>query len=187
MKYSLGYANPFRYRSYYYDVETGLYYLNSRYYDPEVGRFINADALEMMMLSVVMGDVLGTNLFAYCGNNPVMNIDPTGYFYISNKQLTSVIKTLFMVCAFNPIGATFVAIGAYKLYAFIVAKAALLGAKLGSIGGPIAAVAVATLFGLVIGFSGWTIVDALLQKKGISITWKKTWWGMPYGLDIGVK
>ena len=42
--YTIGTQNPFRYRGYYYDTETGLYYLNSRYYDPEVGRFINADA-----------------------------------------------------------------------------------------------------------------------------------------------
>ena len=65
--------NPIRYRSYYYDSETGLYYLNSRYYDPETGRFINADGY------VSTGqDILGYNMFAYCGNNPVMRIDPTG-------------------------------------------------------------------------------------------------------------
>ena len=44
----VGFINPFRYRSYYYDVETGLYYLQSRYYDPDVGRFINSDALEYL-------------------------------------------------------------------------------------------------------------------------------------------
>ena len=71
--YIIGTQNPFRYRGYYYDTETGLYYLNSRYYDPEVGRFINAD----VMLDTE--DILGFNLFSYCGNNPIMYADPTGY------------------------------------------------------------------------------------------------------------
>lgn len=65
--------NPFRYRGYYYDVETGLCYLQSRYYNPEWGRFINADG------QLVSGnDLTGMNLFAYCGNNPVNRIDPSG-------------------------------------------------------------------------------------------------------------
>ena len=67
--------NPFRYRGYYYDTETGLYYLQSRYYDPEVGRFINADSF----VSTGQGTV-GSNMFAYCGNNPIVCVDPTGEF-----------------------------------------------------------------------------------------------------------
>ena len=66
--------NPFRYRGYYYDAESGLYYLNSRYYDPSVGRFINADDISYIQPT----DINGLNLFAYCGNNPVMYTDPTG-------------------------------------------------------------------------------------------------------------
>ena len=68
--------NPFRYRSYYYDVETGLYYLNSRYYDPEIGRFINAD--DISILSEGKDFFNGLNLYAYCGNNPVNDIDNNG-------------------------------------------------------------------------------------------------------------
>ena len=64
--------NPIRYKGYYYDVETGLYYVSSRYYDPEIGRWINADAL------VDQSSVLGYNLFAYCRNNPVNMTDTTG-------------------------------------------------------------------------------------------------------------
>ena len=63
--------NPFRYRGYYYDTETGFYYLNSRYYDPEVGRFLNADGQ-------LNTGLLGYNLFAYCENNPVMYTDYYG-------------------------------------------------------------------------------------------------------------
>ena len=66
--------NPFRYRGYYYDNETGWYYLQSRYYNPEWGRFINADN----QISGVGSDIRGYNLFAYCFNNPVNMSDPTG-------------------------------------------------------------------------------------------------------------
>ncbi len=63
-----------RYRGYYYDKDTGLYYLQSRYYNPEVGRFLNADS----QLNSQSG-VLGYNVFAYCQNNPVMFSDSTGH------------------------------------------------------------------------------------------------------------
>ena len=57
-----------------YDVETGFYYVSSRYYDPEIGRFINADG----EMEGIGGEVLGYNLFAYCFNNPINMSDPTG-------------------------------------------------------------------------------------------------------------
>ena len=67
-------VNPLRYRGYFYDTETGLYYLKSRYYDPEVGRFINPDAFA----TTDVDGVLSANMFAYCENNPVNKEDPTG-------------------------------------------------------------------------------------------------------------
>ena len=70
---TLGADNPFRYRGYYYDTETGLYYLTTRYYDPEVCRFISAD----VYMSTGQG-VLGGNMWAYCLNNPVNMIDVNG-------------------------------------------------------------------------------------------------------------
>ncbi len=71
---TIGVKNPLRYRGYYYDTETSLYYLQSRYYDPETGRFINMDAY------FVAGNdyIQGTNMYAYCYNNPVMYSDPSG-------------------------------------------------------------------------------------------------------------
>ena len=73
MASTVGAVNPIRYRSYYYDTETGFYYLQSRYYDPAIRRFINADGYVN-----ANGDILGFNMYAYCGNNPVMGYDPTG-------------------------------------------------------------------------------------------------------------
>jgi len=82
--------NPFRYRSYTYDQETGLYHLNSRYYDPVTGRFINADTTNVLGNS----DVVGSNLFAYCGNNPISEYDPSGYKAIDiTARLTSLMRT----------------------------------------------------------------------------------------------
>jgi len=65
--------NPFRYRGYYYDTETGYYYLQSRYYNPTWGRFLNADGYIN-----ANGDIIGFNMFAYCSNNPIKYTDPTG-------------------------------------------------------------------------------------------------------------
>ena len=70
---TLGAVNPLTYRGYVYDTETDRYYLESRYYDPAVERFINADVI------ISTGDMLGCNLFSYCGNNPVNREDPTGH------------------------------------------------------------------------------------------------------------
>ena len=67
-------VNPLRYRGYYYDSETGFYYLQSRYYDPELGRFINADSYA----STDATGLLSANMFAYCENDPVNRSDPSG-------------------------------------------------------------------------------------------------------------
>ena len=76
---TLGTLNPLRYRGYVYDIETGYYYLQSRYYDPEIGRFINADGL------VATGQgLLSNNMFAYCGNNPVTRKDDSGNFWFTS-------------------------------------------------------------------------------------------------------
>ena len=66
--------NPFRYRSYYYDTDTDLYFLKTRYYDPEIGRFISIDGISYLNPNAING----LNLYAYCKNNPAMYIDSNG-------------------------------------------------------------------------------------------------------------
>ena len=80
----VGTLNPFRYRGYYYDTETGLYSLQSRYYDPNTGRYLNADSV-----TSVGGDLLAANVFAYCHNNPVNMDDPSGHWPKWNKLFTA--------------------------------------------------------------------------------------------------
>ncbi|MBQ4570337.1 MAG: hypothetical protein IJB21_01420 [Bacilli bacterium] len=70
----IGNINPFRYRSYYFDVETNLYYCNNRYYDPELCRWLNADNIDYLEFSTING----MNLYSYCLNNPVMFYDESG-------------------------------------------------------------------------------------------------------------
>ena len=89
MTYSIGEMadiNPLRYRGYYQDWESGYYYLQSRYYDPAIGRFINADG----QISLD-GSFLNTNQFVYCGNNPVNQVDPEGKFW---KKIGSFFKKI---------------------------------------------------------------------------------------------
>ena len=81
--------NPLRYRGYYYDTETGFYYLQSRYYDPEICRFINADSYAST------GDgFTGLNMFAYCNNNPANRIDPDGH----DSYVWEWITTMWWLC-----------------------------------------------------------------------------------------
>ena len=92
----IGTLNPFRYKDYYYDWETGWYYLNARYYDPDVGRFLNADSVEYLGAD---GSPLSYNRYVYCGNNPVMYADPSGHLF----GLITIGVLAFM---FTPIGGT---------------------------------------------------------------------------------
>ena len=97
----IGNLNPFRYRAYYYDTETGLYYLQSRYYDPEVGRFLNIDSV-----MGVNGDIHTYNLFAYCGNNPVCRADSGGQSWWSVFVAAAAV---FAVCVVTFVAAPVVA------------------------------------------------------------------------------
>ncbi len=97
---ALAEINPLRYRGYYFDTETGLYYLKGRYYDPFVCRFINADNYQS-----TGQDILGTNMFAYCNNNPTIYVDSNGDFAISALVVSAIVGGI--------VGAVYGAINAY--------------------------------------------------------------------------
>ena len=83
--FGLSQINPLRYRGYYYDQETGLYYLQTRYYDPKVRRFLNAD--DASVLTKDPEQLTEKNLYAYCDDNPVMYRDDAGMFVITAAQV----------------------------------------------------------------------------------------------------
>ena len=105
--------NPFRYRGYYYDTESGLYYLNSRYYDPYTCRFINADTYA----STGQG-MNSTNMFAYCGNNPVLNADDSGEFFGAIIGIGLLVTGMILACTSSnkvePAPKSVVALGSIK-------------------------------------------------------------------------
>ncbi len=89
-------CNPFRYRGYMYDQETGLYYLRTRYYDPVVGRFLNAD--DPSLITATPNALTDKNLYAYCDNNPVMRSDDGGKFWKRFKSVgESILKASIVV------------------------------------------------------------------------------------------
>ena len=92
MANTLGLHNPLRYRGYVYDRETGLYYLQSRYYNPEWGRFINADN------QFATSSFSGMNLFTYCRNNPSNYADPSGHAAETIFDLFSIGLGIVDVC-----------------------------------------------------------------------------------------
>ena len=97
---TFGAEQPFRYRGYVYDEETGFYYLQSRYYNPEVGRFISAD----VYLSTGQG-VLGHNAYAYCGNNPIIRFDEDGECWLITLVQTAIVyiiaRTIIVTSNYN--------------------------------------------------------------------------------------
>ena len=92
----IGNINPIRYRGYYLDTETGYYYLQSRYYNPIVGRFLNADVYCDTGTSL-----LSTNMFAYCGNNPIMYSDSDGFDF-TWSTVFDIISTCLIIDSLFP-------------------------------------------------------------------------------------
>ena len=135
MEDTLGEVNPLTYRGYVYDRDSGYYYLQSRYYAPDVGRFINADELT----STGQG-FLGNNMFTYCLNNPISCLDASGKFALSafvgavvgGALGGAIISTVSHVvnCAIN----------GQEMTASGLANAAITGAVAGAIGGAIGTV-----------------------------------------------
>ena len=149
-KDNAAHINPIRYRGYYYDEETGLYYLNSRYYDPETGRFLNADDISYIDPETING----LNLYAYCGNNPVMRIDENGnawwHWLLGGGALIVVAAATVLT-----LGAAGIAVGG--LAGAVIhgaAVGALIGAGVGAVGGAIAG----GIYSAVTGADFWTSV-----------------------------
>ena len=176
----IGNLNSFRYRSYYYDTEIKLYFLQSRYYDPEVGRFITIDDISYLDPD----SINGMNLYAYCKNNPVAYIDPDGNFAITTAIIIGLIAgaiiggTIGGVTAYNmaqEIGITGWELAGYT--ALGVFGGAVLGGMIGAgigagIGGLItSATALLSSFGGggLLALAGGGITGGSLALVGVSV------------------
>lgn len=154
----IGNLNPFRYRGYYYDTDTKLYYLKTRYYDPEAGRFISQDGVEYLDPDTING----LNLYAYCGNNPVSNVAPNGnawWHWLAGAL--AVVGVALVVAAITVLTA-----GVGTALAGTMAGAVIYGAAQGIVIGA----AVGTAVGGIIGgaTSGWT-AEGILTGMGIGL------------------
>lgn len=164
--------NPFRYRSYYMDDETGFYYLNTRYYDPEIRRFINADNYELLPeLASVIGQV---NLYNYCNNNPIMFTDPNG------EVIFGIVATLLLGSAIGAFGGVVTAAATGQdLWAAIAAGAfsgliSTIGIGLSVVTGGLGGLAISAVLGLVGGFGGSII------QQGLSNGWETIDYGVAF-------
>ena len=145
--------NSIRYRGYVYDTETELYYLQSRYYDPETCRFINADC----GIIVGGGAIQGDNLFSYCNNNPIIFCDLSGAFPTASQILFGAAFT-----------AGVVALGAFCIATAGVGAAALVGGGSMLLSGATAtAAAVATVAAEVCLISTGAAVSAKIIEETI--------------------
>ena len=147
--------NPFRYRGYYYDTETGLYYVSSRYYDPEIGRFINADDIDYLGAD---GSPLSYNLFAYCMNNPVNRFDVNGNWSMPNwlKVTVGAVAIAGLAVATVCTGGAAAVICGAALSGAIAGGAS--GAVMGAIGGGISGGWQGALDGACSGFMSGTLI-----------------------------
>ena len=152
---NIGILNPFRYRGYYYDTETNLYFLKTRYYDPQIGRFMTIDDLSYLDPN----SINGLNLYAYCGNNPIMYSDPNGT--LKWYHLLGIIGAVIVFAAATVLtcGAAGIAIGGAGLAGAVIhgaAVGALIGAGVGVAGGAIAG----GIYSAVTGADFWSSVGA---------------------------
>lgn len=152
---NLGTMNPFRYRAYYYDTETDLYYLNSRYYSPKLGRFLSVDenigAKEK---------VLSYNNYQYAFNNPITLVDEDGD-WPKLPKLTRIVKNVVKVAAAATcIGVAWLAAATLTGPAGVVAGAAFIGATVGTIVGGVAG-------GVNASKKGENVVDGMLSGVAI--------------------
>ncbi len=160
--------NPLRYRGYYFDSDTGLYYLKARYYDPEIGRWINADDTANLGVD---GSILSYNLFTYCLNNPVNRFDVDGNWSMPNWLKVTVGAVAIAGLAVATVctgGAAAVVCGA-ALSGAIAGGAS--GAVMGAIGGGISGGWQGALDGACSGFMSGTLIGSVTgaASSGLNI------------------
>lgn len=196
--------NPFRYRGYFFDSESNLFYLNSRYYDSEVGRFISPDIISI--LDETKGQINGLNLYMYCADNPISYVDPSGYAWwswiVSGLQFTLGLA-LTITGIGTGIGLTLMGYGAIGFLSQMSPEVGQLVGGFGTMGNGISAVisalslfdfgSIGIVSGLIIGTVGLAttlvgINDVVTAFTGINYIQK--WTGMndnTYGwLNIGL-
>ena len=161
---TLAELNPFRYRSYYLDTETNLYFLKTRYYDPEIGRFITIDDISYLDPE----SVNGLNLYAYCLNNPVMMVDSNGCApkWWQNLLIVGAGVLLIAGLAIATVLTGGTAAGIAGAIFAGALKGALIGAAVGTVVGRAIGYAVGGLdgmwTGMAIGFTGGAVIGAII-------------------------
>ena len=195
---TLANLNPFRYRGYYYDSETDLYFLQTRYYDPVVGRFISRDSIEYADPETICG----LNLYAYCGNNPVMATDPTGRAEWWEWLVAGIVIIASAVAAVFTAGTSLVVAGAFAGIAFggtlsIVNQLVTTGdfnlnqfaidALGGALSGALAATGIGVL-GQIVGNITFSLGTNLLYSglTGAKLTWQSITESFVVGLVSGL-
>ena len=169
--------NPFRYRGYYFDTETGFYFLKTRYYDPEICRFTTIDDIKYLAPE----SINGLNLYTYCGNNPIMHIDPTGNAFLTALLISVIVGavisgTISGVTAYNEGARGIGLIGA-------IAGGAIMGAAMGAIltiGGA------AGLASLGVSIAGYTLTS-VWTALGISVAIGTSAGIASYGIENGLR
>ena len=183
----IGVLNPFRYRGYFYDVETGLYYLQTRYYDPEVGRFITIDGIEYLDPETING----LNLYAYCGNNPVMNVDPTGTLKWWQWLISGIEIIVGGVLIFTGVG-TGLGVGLITLGAGSLISGAITESNGGSFTGGWVGGQIGGLFSLIpfvgptIGAFVGSVTTDWIDNGWNNIDWEKAGFGAFIGFLLGM-
>lgn len=175
-----GYAGEF---GYVYDQETGYYFLKSRYYNPEIGRFTTKDRFKGFE-----DDPQSLNQYIYVKNNPIMNVDPTGFFYVSLSNMGKVLAAI----GINPLASVVIGIGLYRLTQYIKVQWGLLMVRLGSFVGGAVGGALGVIAWIIslpsISSVSYAIFECFMQgKRGIDFGLKYSRWGWPYAIAADPK
>ncbi len=179
----IGNINPFRYRSYYYDSETELYYLNSRYYNPEMGRFINADGI----VGEIGGPILGHNVYQYAFNNPINMEDSDGNWPKWLKKITigHIAMGVALVAAGMLGGAPLILATATTVLANTMVSGIMSGVMAQKSGANQKQVQEATKNGIVNGYTTSAIISARVNVGGVIYQQASSYVNKRYVLPTG--